>query len=243
MAPRAICLNSDSGVFSRKPMILIVEDDLVIAHFIRDGLLEAGFAVEIASTGTSALEMLQAPSSYELVILDLMLPEIDGMTVLNSIRKMENHIPVIILSAKHTVDDRVYGLKNGADDYLVKPFSFPELLIRVQNLLKRLPLSEALNRMSCGDLHVDTIKREVRRGNQRIELQTKEFTLLTLLLQHQGEVLSKHLILKEVWGYTFDPQTNVVDVLVCRLRNKIDKESKIKLIHTIRGLGYVCKAN
>lgn len=221
--------------------LLIIEDDDKISQLLNDSFQNAGFDVDVALTGITAINKLESSHLYDLVILDLMLPEVDGLSILKMIRRKEKYIPVVILSARHTFEDRVEGLTGGADDYIIKPFSFPELLIRVQNLLKRIPRIDDSRFLEIDDLKVDIMKREVRRSGKKIELQTKEYDLLLLLLKHRNVVLSKTLILKEVWGYEFDPQTNVVDVLVCRLRNKIDKTEQIKLIHTIRGLGYVCR--
>ena len=220
--------------------ILIIEDDEKIAELLKEGLQKAGFRTDVALDGIAGSRLLGSAIEQDLIVLDLMLPGQDGLSLLKQIRKAERHVPVIILSAKHSFDDRLEGLQSGADDYLVKPFSFPELLIRVQNLLRRIP-SDDLRELQIDDLTVDLLKREVRRGGGKIELQAKEFALLVCLLKNRGVVLSKNLLLKEVWGYQFDPQTNVVDVLVCRLRGKIDKGTQVRLIHTIRGLGYVCR--
>ncbi len=221
--------------------ILIVEDDSKIAEFVQKGLKEAGYNADITPNGDEALFMLQT-YSYQLVILDLMILGTSGLEVLSHMRASGNSIPVLILSAKRTVDDRVLGLQTGADDYMVKPFSFSELLARVQALLKRVhPGQEQLTQLQEFGLHLDLLKREVRRDELLIDLQPKEFSLLEYFMRHPQKVLSKTMILENVYGYNFDTQTNVVDVLVSRLRTKVDKDFNKKLIHTIRGVGYVLK--
>ncbi|MDR3607593.1 MAG: response regulator transcription factor [Oligoflexia bacterium] len=222
--------------------VLIIEDDVKISELLTEGFTASGYEVFHSPDGIDAQRKLQKPDRYDLIILDLMLPGISGFTLLKEVRKKaSSRVPIIILSARPTADDRIAGLQEGADDYLVKPFSFPELLIRAQNLLRRQPRPNDTNFIEFEDLSIDLIKREVRRRGIRIELQIKEFSLLVFLLQNPGIVLSKTLLLRTIWGYDFVPQTNVVDVLVCRLRNKIDRDFEPRLIHTIRGLGYVCK--
>lgn len=221
--------------------ILIVEDDPQISNFIAKGLHEAGYTTESCDNGNEALYYLQT-NSFHLVILDLMLKEKDGLEVLNEARSMGHTLPVIILSAKRTVDDRVLGLQNGADDYLIKPFSFAELLARIQALLKRRSnYQEIITELHHFGIHQDLLKREVHRNDQKIELQPKEFALLEYFMRHPQKILSKTMILENVYGYHFDTQTNVIDVLVSRLRQKVDKGFDKKLIHTLRGIGYVLK--
>ncbi|MBN2032251.1 MAG: response regulator transcription factor [Deltaproteobacteria bacterium] len=222
--------------------ILLVEDDLKIASFVLKGLKEAGFAVDHAADGEDGLHLaLHEP--YDAAVIDIMLPKLDGLTLIERLRAERRNTPVIILSAKRAVDDRVKGLQAGGDDYLTKPFSFAELLARVQGLIRRAARSSAPALLRAGDLSLNLITREVRRGNESVDLQPREFALLEYLLRHQGHVLSKTMILEHVWDFNFDPQTNVVDVLVCRLRNKVDRDFKNKMIHTIRGVGYVLKAS
>ena len=220
--------------------LLIIEDDQQISTLLFKGFSEENFTVNTAFDGASGLK-LAGTKNYDLIILDLMLPVLDGFNVLKELRGIGNNTPVLVLSAKETVEDIVTGLQSGADDYLVKPFSFSELLARVNSLIRR---SAALNTESVlkyKDLKLDLLKREVHRDNKLIELHVNEFTLLEFMLQNIENILTKGQILKRVWGYDFDPQTNVVDVLVCRLRNKIDKDYEVKIIHTVRGVGYVIK--
>lgn len=220
--------------------ILVVEDDRTIRNFVEQGLKEAGFAVDTAADGEEGLDFaLSAP--YDAAVIDIMLPGIDGLKLISEMRHRGIATPVIILSAKRSVEDRVKGLETGSDDYLVKPFAFSELLARVQALIRRTGNSNNPLELSIGDLSVDITTREVRRGDTKITLQPKEFALLEYLLRNKGRVISKTLILEHIWDFSFNPQTNVVDVLVCRLRNKIDKGFEKKLIHTIRGVGYVLK--
>lgn len=221
--------------------ILVVEDDKKINSFIANGLGESGYLVESVFDGKAALDFLRIDKSLDLVILDLMLPEMSGMDVLSTIRKEGNNIPVIILTAKRTVDDKVSGLQSGADDYLEKPFSFMELLARVQAILRRnRPQTQASTLTNFG-ISMDLISRKVTRGNVPIELQAKEFSLLEYLMKNPGKVITKTMILENVYGHTFDTQTNIVDVLVFRLRSKIDKDFPKKTIQTVRGVGYVFK--
>ena len=222
--------------------ILLVEDDLKIASFILKGLKEAGFASDHATDGEEGLYMaLTEP--YDTAIIDIMLPKLDGLTLIEELRRKRINTPVIILSAKRSIDDRVKGLQKGGDDYLTKPFSFSELLARVQALIRRASRTSEPAVLSVGDLSMDLLTREVIRTGTRIELQPREFALLEYLMRNAGRVVSKTMILEHVWDYNFDPQTNVVDVLVCRLRNKVDRDFDVKMIHTIRGVGYVLKAS
>jgi two-component system OmpR family response regulator len=222
--------------------ILLVEDDLKIATFILKGLKEAGFASDHATDGEEGLYMAST-EPYDTAIIDLMLPKLDGLTLIEELRQQGINTPVIILSAKRSIDDRVRGLQKGGDDYLTKPFSFSELLARVQALIRRASRTSEPAVLSIGDLSMDLLTRNVARTGTRIELQPREFALLEYLMRNAGRVVSKTMILEHVWDYNFDPQTNVVDVLVCRLRNKVDRDFDVKMIHTIRGVGYVLKAS
>ena len=220
--------------------VLVVEDDAKIASFITKGLEQAGFAVDHAADGEDGLFMA-TNESYDAAVVDIMLPGRDGLSIIAAIRQAKLATPVIILSAKHSVEDRIRGLQTGSDDYLVKPFTFAELLARVQALIRRSSRVTEPNRLTVGELSVDLVTRETIRSGQTIELQPREFSLLEYLMRHSGRVVSKTMILEHIWNYHFDPQTNVVDVLVCRLRNKIDRDYEQRLIHTIRGVGYVIK--
>ena len=222
--------------------ILVVEDDRKIASFVVNGLKQSGFAVDHCADGDEGLFMARN-TPFDAAVVDVMLPKLDGLTLVQTLRRENVQIPVLILSAKATVDDRVKGLQAGGDDYLVKPFAFSELLARVQALIRRATKAPEPTRLTVGDLTLDLLTREVRRGAQKIELQAREFSLLEFLMRHAGRVVTKTMILEHVWDYSFDPQTNVVDVLVFRLRNKIDKDFPKKLLHTMRGVGYVLKAD
>jgi two-component system OmpR family response regulator len=222
--------------------ILLVEDDLKIASFVVKGLKEAGFAVDHAQDGEEGLYMaLSEP--YDATIIDIMLPKLDGLSLIEELRRKKINTPIIILSAKRSIDDRVKGLQTGSDDYLTKPFAFSELLARVQALIRRSSRTSEPTSLTVGELSVDLLTREVTRTGTKIELQPHEFALLEYLMRNAGRVLSKTMILEHVWDYNFDPQTNVVDVLVCRLRNKVDRDFDNKMIHTIRGVGYVLKVS
>lgn len=219
--------------------ILLVEDDLKIAQFVKKGLEAAGFVVDHAAEGEDAAALLSC-TTYDLAVMDLMLPGVDGLTIITRLREKGARLPVIILSAKHSVDDRVRGLQQGGDDYLVKPFALSELLARIHVLLRRTTARQSEpTRLVVGPITFDFMKREVYREGRRIDLHARELALLECFMRSPERVLSKSLILERVWNYNFDPQTNAVDVLVCRLRNKIDKGFQTKTIHTIRGLGYV----
>jgi len=220
--------------------VLVIEDDSKIASFVINGLKQHGFAVDHASDGERGLA-LAGTVSYDTLVLDLMLPKLDGLAVLRQLRAEKILTPVLILSAKATVDDRVKGLQAGGDDYLTKPFAFSELLARLQALIRRATHTAEPTKLSAGDLTMDLLTREVTRHGQAIDLQAREFALLELLLRHPGRVVTKTMTLEHLWDYSFDPQTNVVDVLVHRLRTKVDKDFPVKLIHTIRGVGYVLK--
>jgi DNA-binding response OmpR family regulator len=225
---------------------LLVEDDSSIAEFVARGLWEAGFAVDHAADGQVALEMALAPavdsnSSYDVAIIDLMLPKRDGLSVIDELRRRGVTTPVLILSARRSVDDRVRGLQAGGDDYLTKPFAFAELLARVQALVRRATRTPEPTTLTVGDLVVDLLTRRVTRADSVIELRPREFALLEFLMRNAGKVVSKTMILSHVWDYSFDPQTNVVDVLVSRLREKIDRPFEKKLLHTVRSVGYVLR--
>ncbi len=222
--------------------LLLIEDDLKIASFVSKGLKEAGFAVDHAVDGVDGLH-LAVSEPYDVAIIDLMLPKLDGLTLIERLRQQKINTPVLILSAKRSVDERVKGLQTGGDDYLTKPFSFSELLARVQALLRRASRTSEPTGLSVGDLSMNLLTREVRRGLQKIDLQPREFALLEYLMRSEGRVVSRTMILEHVWGYDFDPQTDVVDVLVCRLRSKVDRDFDQKLIQTIRGVGYVFKTS
>lgn len=220
--------------------VLVVEDDKKIASFIVNGLKQSGFAVDHCTDGDDGLVFARS-TPYDVAVFDVMLPKLDGLSLIRTIRKEKIRTPVIVLSAKATVDDRVRGLQAGADDYLTKPFSFSELLARVQALIRRSTNATEPTALSVADLSLDLLTREVTRGGQKVELQAREFALLEYLMRHAGRVVTKTMILEHVWDYSFDPQTNVVDVLVHRVRAKIDKEFPKKLIQTMRGVGYVLK--
>jgi two-component system OmpR family response regulator len=220
--------------------ILVIEDDDKIASFVVKGLKQHGFAVDHACDGEDGLSMMRAVN-YDAAIVDIMLPRLDGLCLVRQVRQNRTFTPILILSAKVTVDDRVAGLQAGADDYLTKPFAFSELLARVQALIRRATHTVEPMTLSAGDIKMDLISREVTRAGQKVELQSREFALLELLLRDPGKVVTKTMILEHIWDYSFDPQTNVVDVLVHRLRAKVDKDFPVKLIQTIRGVGYVLK--
>lgn len=220
--------------------ILLVEDDPKISAFIAQGLKENGFTVDHAADGNDGLH-LALTESYAAAVVDIMLPGIDGLKLIEEMRARKINTPVIILSAKHTVNDRIKGLQTGGDDYLAKPFSFGELLARLQALIRRSTSTQDPTQLAVGDLTMNLITREVTRSGVSITLQPREFSLLEYLMRNPGKVLSKTMIMEHVWNYNFDPQTNLVDVLVCRLRNKIDRDFDQKLLGTLRGVGYVLK--
>jgi two-component system OmpR family response regulator len=221
--------------------ILIIEDDVQISSYVSKGLREAGFTVDSSSTGDEGYLMARE-TSYDAMIVDIMLPgKIDGIAVIENLRREGIHTPVLILSAKNSLDDKIRGLKSGGDDYITKPFSFSELLVRLHALIRRSNISRPVNELMVGNLRMDLLSREVERDGQAIELQPREFALLEYLMRNAGNVVSKTMILENVWDYHFDPQTNVVDVLVHRLRTKIDKDFRAKMLQTVRGVGYVLK--
>jgi DNA-binding response OmpR family regulator len=221
--------------------VVLIEDDEKIGGFVSQGLRQEGHVVSWARSGDEGLTLARQPA-VDLAIVDVMLPGRDGLSIIRTLRGAKIAVPIIVLSARATVEDRVHGLEAGADDYLTKPFSFAELLARVAALMRRTsPLTETPLHLQVADLTLDLVSRRVHRGGRAIELQTKEFILLEYLMRNQGRVLSKTMILQHVWDYHFDPQTNVVDVLVSRLRSKIDRDFPRKLIHTLRGVGYVLR--
>ena len=217
--------------------ILIVEDEEKTAAYLRKGLTEQGFVVDISEQGEDGLFTART-TGYELIILDVMLPERDGWSVLTELRRTGNTTPVLYLTARDTVQDRVKGLELGADDYLVKPFAFSELLARIRNILRR-SRCRLPDVLQVADLEIDFIRHKTNRAGQRLDLTPKEFALLSLLARRQGEVLTRTLIAEQVWDMNFDSDTNVVDVHVRRLRSKVDDPFDMKLIHTVRGVGYV----
>jgi len=219
--------------------ILIIEDDGKIASFLAKGLKQEGFAVDHATDGEGGLYSA-LHGSYDAAIIDIMLPKRDGLSVITEMRLRKVNTPVLILSAKHTVDDRVKGLRAGGDDYLVKPFAFSELVARIQALIRRtgtIELSHAC--ITMGDLSIDLLSREVTRQGRKIDLKPLDFSLLEYLARNPGRVVTKTMIIEHVWGYDFDPGTNVLEARVCKLREKIEREFDKKFIHTIRGVGYV----
>lgn len=218
--------------------ILIVEDEPKIGDYLRQGLTEVGFVVDLARDGLDGLH-LALTEAYDLAILDVMLPGIDGWQVLQGIRRAGKNMPVLFLTARDSVDDRVKGLELGADDYLVKPFAFAELLARVRTLLRRGGMAKEPEFLRAADLELDLMRRRVTRSGKKINLTSKEFALLELLLRRQGEVLPRSLIASQVWDMNFDSDTNVIEVAIRRLRAKIDDGLEPKLIHTVRGMGYV----
>ncbi len=222
--------------------ILIVEDEIKISEYLRQGLTEAGFSVDLARNGLDG-HHLAVTESYDLVILDVMLPDVDGWRILQALREAGIQVPVLFLTARDSVDDRVKGLELGADDYLVKPFAFAELLARVRTLLRRGTAPAIETTLNVANLELDLMRRRVTRAGQRISLTTKEFALLELLIRHQDEVLTRSLIASQVWDMNFDSDTNVIDVAIRRLRAKIDDAFEPKLIQTVRGMGYMLDAS
>jgi two-component system OmpR family response regulator len=220
---------------------LLVEDDATIAEFVARGLREAGFAVDHFADGESGL-IAALGQPYDTAIVDLMLPKRDGLSLIEELRRRGVATPVLILSARRSVDDRVRGLQTGGDDYLTKPFAFSELLARVQALVRRASRTPEPTTLTVADLVLDLLSRRVTRAGKVIDVRPREFALLEYLMRNAGRVVSKTMILSHVWEYNFDPQTNIVDVLVSRLREKIDKPFETKLLHTMRGVGYVLRA-
>jgi two-component system, OmpR family, response regulator len=218
--------------------ILLVEDDERTATFIMKGLKQAGFVVEHVQDGKTGLYLAMI-EQYDAAVVDIMLPLLDGLMLVERLREKKVALPVLILSAKGSVDDRVKGLQKGGDDYMVKPFAFTELLARIQALMRRSGGVNEPTSLIVGDLSLDLLRRKVFRAGKEIELQTKEFALLEYLMRNKGRVVSKTMIIEHVWDYNFDPQTNIVEARICRLRDKIERNFDRKLIHTIRGIGYL----
>jgi two-component system OmpR family response regulator len=216
--------------------VLVVEDDPKIGSFVVRGLKQAGYAVDHAADGETGLALAES-TEFDAAIVDIMLPKLDGVSLVRRIRAARRPVPVLFLSAKSSVDDRVRGLQSGGDDYLTKPFAFSELLARVQALIRRATHSPEATRLTSGDVTLDLVTREVTRAGERVDLQPREFSLLAYLLRHAGRPVSKAMILEHVWDYSFDPQTNVVDVVVSRLRAKIDPDRS--RLETVRGVGYI----
>ncbi len=216
--------------------VLIIEDDAKIGSFVVRGLRQAGFAADHAEDGETGLALAES-TDYDAAIIDVMLPQLDGLSVVKRLRAARRQIPVLFLSAKGSVDDRIRGLQSGGDDYLTKPFAFSELLARVHALIRRSTQSPEATRLVAGDVALDLTTREVTRAGERVELAPREFSLLAFLLRHTGRPVSKTMILEHVWDYSFDPQTNVVDVVVSRLRAKIDPDRT--RLETVRGVGYI----
>jgi len=220
--------------------ILLIEDDLVVCDFIRKGMEEAGHQIKCVNDGLTGLDYA-INEQFDVVVLDLMLPSVDGLTIIEKMRQQKFSIPVLILSAKRTVDDRVVGLRKGGDDYLTKPFSFSELLARVEALTRRASTHEATSVLELADLQLDLLARTVKRAGQSIDLQPKEFALLEYLIRNAGHVVSKTMIMERVWNYNFDPCTNIVEARISKLREKVDKGFEQQLVHTVRGAGYVLR--
>jgi two-component system OmpR family response regulator len=220
--------------------LLVVEDDEKIASFVINGLKQNGYSVDGASDGETALALCRTVD-FDAIVLDIMLPKLDGLAVIRAVRQAKTLTPVLLLSAMASVDNRVAGLQAGADDYLTKPFAFAELLARVQALIRRATHVAEPTSLVVGELTMNLLTREVVRGGHVIELQAREFALLELLMRHPGRPVTKTMILEHIWDYSFDPQTNVVDVLAHRLRSKLEKNFPAKIMHTIRGVGYVLK--
>jgi two-component system OmpR family response regulator len=218
--------------------ILVVEDDKKIASFVVNGLKQSGYAVDHSAEGEHGLIMAQS-IAYDAAVVDIMLPKLDGLSLIQQLRAKGTRIPVLILSAKASVDDRVKGLQAGGDDYLTKPFAFSELLARIQALIRRSTQATEPTRLVVGDLTLDLLTRQVERGGEQIELQPREFALLEYLMRNPNRTVTKTMIIEHIFDYSFDPQTNVVDVLVHRLRSKVDKDRG--MLSTIRGVGYVLR--
>ena len=221
---------------------LLIEDDSTVCSYITKGLKEQGYYVDMANDGKEGLSKATS-EAYDVMVIDRMLPNLDGLSILKSVRAAGNNTPVIVLSALGEVDDRVKGLKAGGDDYLVKPFAFSELMARIEAVVRRTEFStEIVTELSVGDLHMGLLSRKVTRAGQKIDLQSREFKLLEYLVRNQGQVVTRTMLLENVWNYHFDPQTNVIDVHISRLRSKIDKDFDPPLIRTVRGAGYIIEA-
>lgn len=218
--------------------LLLIEDDTEAAKYLIKGLREQGFVVDHRASGKEGM-FLAASEPYDALIIDRMVPEVDGLTIVQTLRASGNVTPVLVLTALDKVDERVKGLKAGADDYLGKPFSFTELLARLEAITRRKAGSgTAVTKLSCGELEMDLLSRKVTRAGKDVDLQAREFALLEYLLRHAGQVVTRTMLLENVWDYNFDPQTNVIDVHISRLRQKIDKGFDKSMIHTLRGAGY-----
>lgn len=223
--------------------ILILEDDTVTGSYLKQGLEEAGYVVDLAIDGPTGLHMA-TEQRHDVIILDRMLPGVDGLSILRALRALGSETPILLLSALSTLDERVKGLNEGADDYMVKPFGFSELLARIGVLLRRKSSTVPVQtKLVCADLEMDLLARKVTRGGLTIDLQPREFRLLEFLLRHKDQVVTRTLLLENVWDYYFDPQTNVIDVHISRLRQHIDKNFSTPLIHTLRGVGYMLSAD
>lgn len=221
--------------------VLVIEDDQETASYIVKGLKEQGHVADYATDGKQGLH-LAATESYDVLVVDRMLPEMEGLSIIRSLRSADDRTPALILSALGDVDDRVDGLKAGGDDYLVKPFAFSELLARLEALVRRADVKAPVTTLKVADLEMDLLSRVVKRGDKPIELQPREFRLLEFLMRHSGQVVTRTMLLEKVWDYHFDPQTNVIDVHVSRLRGKIDRDFSEPLLHTVRGAGYILRA-
>ena len=218
--------------------VLIIEDDSQTARFIQKGLQESGYVVDHEIDGRKGLEEAML-NKYDALIIDRMLPGLDGLSIIEKLRGQGFNVPILILSALGDVDQRVEGLKAGGDDYLVKPYAFSELLARLQSIIRRNQPSQEVNHLQVNDLKIDLLKRKVMRGEQKVVLQPKEYILLECLMRNAGQVVTRTMLLDKVWDYNFDPQTNVVDVHISRLRSKIDRDFDVKLLKTVRGSGYM----
>ena len=234
---RANCASGDQAAMR----VLVVEDDVETASFISKGLAEAGYVAEVATDGKEGLVRAMS-EDYDAAIIDRMLPHVDGLSIVETLRKTGKDVPVLFLSAMGNVEDRVQGLRRGGDDYLTKPFAFSELLARLEALLRRRGTESVETVLHVSDLEMDLLARRVRRAGQEIELQPREFRLLEYLMRHAGQVVTRTMLLENVWGYHFDPQTNVIDVHISRLRQKIDKNFDPALLQTVRGAGYCLRA-
>lgn len=221
--------------------LLIIEDDAVAANYLKKGLAESGHVVDHAADGEIGLDMARS-AEFDVLIVDRMLPKLDGLSVIEQLREEDDRTPVLVLSALAEVDDRVEGLKAGGDDYVTKPYAFAELLARVEALARRRDPEAAKTKLVVGDLEMDLLARTVTRAGEQILLQPREFRLLEFLMKHAGQVVTRTMLLEKVWDYHFDPQTNVIDVHVSRLRAKIDKNFENPLLHTVRGAGYRLQA-
>lgn len=218
--------------------ILIIEDDIQTAKYIQKGLIESGFNVDHSADGESGLD-LAISNSYDALIIDRMLPKLDGLSIVEKLRGQGYNVPILILSALGDVDQRVEGLTAGGDDYLVKPYAFSELLARLQSIIRRTQPTQETNQLQLHDLKINLLTREVTRAGAEIILQPKEFILLETLMRHAGQIVTRTMLLEKVWDYNFDPQTNVVDVHISRLRAKIDRDFDVQLLKTVRGSGYL----